>query len=70
MLNIVTSVIFVFLGILSISAAIFNFKWFFKSENGRMFVKLFGYSGARIFYGIAGMGILYMAYYIYNMPVS
>ena len=70
MLNIVASIIFALLGIFSISAAIFNFKWFFTSENGRMFVKLFGYSGARIFYGLAGCLIEYMAYYVYNMPVS
>ena len=69
MLNTIASAIFVILGILSISAAIFNFKWFFTSENGRMFVKLFGYTGARIFYGISGVLILYMAYYVYNMPV-
>lgn len=68
MLNTIATIIFVILGIFSISASIFNFKWFFESENGRMFVKLFGYLGARIFYGIVGGLILYMAYYIYNMP--
>lgn len=70
MLNTITAVIFVILGILSISASIFNFKWFFTSENGKMFVKFFGRRGARIFYGIMGILILYMAYYVYNMPIS
>ena len=70
MLNLIATIIFSILGILSISASLFNFKWFFTSENGRMFVKLFGYLGARIFYGIVGCLILYMAYYVYNMPVS
>ena len=43
MLNLIATIIFSILGILSITASLFNFKWFFTSENGRMFVKLFGY---------------------------
>lgn len=70
MLNIVAAIIFLILGLLSISASIFNFKWFFTSENGKMFVKLFGRKGARVFYGIVGILILYMAYYVYSMPIS
>ena len=70
MLNVIAAIMFAILGVLSISAAIFNFKWFFTSENGKLFVKLFGKKGARIFYGIVGVLVLYMAYYAYNMPIS
>lgn len=70
MLNIIAATIFVILGVLSISVSIFNFKWFFTSENGRSIVKIFGKIGARVFYGVAGGLILYMAYYLYNMPLS
>ncbi len=70
MLNVIAAIMFAILGALSISAAIFNFKWFFTSENGKLFVKLFGKKGARIFYGIVGVLVLYMAYYAYNMPIS
>lgn len=70
MLNIIASVIFAILGALSIVAAIFNFEWFFSTENGKLVVKLFGRAGARLFYGVAGGLILYMAYYLYDVPVS
>lgn len=70
MLNILASLLFLILGVLSIVASLFNFNWFFTSENVRFFVKLFGRNGARVFYGVAGVLIIYMAYYVYNMPMS
>lgn len=70
MLNILASLLFLILGVLSIIASLFNFNWFFTSENVRFFVKLFGRNGTRVFYGVAGVLIIYMAYYAYNMPMS
>jgi hypothetical protein len=70
MLNTLAAIIFLILGALAILASVFNFKWFFSSENVRMLVKYFGPRGTRVFYGIAGVLILYMAYYVYNMPLS
>ncbi|MBP3354232.1 MAG: immunity 17 family protein [Bacteroidales bacterium] len=70
MLNILASLLFLILGVLSIVASLFNFNWFFTSENVRFFVKLFGRNGTRVFYGVAGVLIIYMAYYVYNMPMS
>ena len=70
MLNTLATIMFLILGTLAILASIFNFKWFFSSENVRMLVKYFGPRGTRVFYGVAGVLILYMAYYVYNMPLS
>ena len=56
--------LFVILGILALVASIFNMKWLFTSESGRFFTKLFGKTGARIFYGAVGALVLYMAYEI------
>ena len=70
MLNTLAAIMFLILGILAILASIFNFKWFFSSENVRMFVKYLGPRGTRLFYGVAGVLILYMAYYVYSMPLS
>lgn len=64
MAKIVAVVLFIVLGSFALIASLFNLKWFFTSENGRLFIKLFGYKGARIFYGIVGALILYMAYEI------
>ncbi len=70
MLNTLASVLFFILGVLSIVASLFNFNWFFTSENVRFFIKLFGRNGTRIFYGVVGALIIYMSYYVYNMPMS
>lgn len=34
-----------------------NFDWFFNSRKAKMFVKIFGRTGARIFYVILGTAI-------------
>ncbi len=50
--------IFVFLGSLSMIAALFNFEWYFRTSNARIFVNLLGRSGARIFYGLLGLALI------------
>lgn len=62
MAELIAAILFAILGILALTASIFNHKWLFTSENGRFFVKLFGQTGARIFYGTVGLLVLYMAY--------
>lgn len=62
MAEITAVILFVIIGLLALTASIFNLKWLFTSESGRYFVKLFGQTGARIFYGAIGILILYMAY--------
>lgn len=46
--------IFIFLGLFSLVAALFNFDWYFKTSNAMTIIHWLGRSGARIFYGILG----------------
>lgn len=62
----IISFFFALLGTLSICAAIANWEWFFNSNNGKIFVRLFKRTGARIFYMILGILIWVMAICIYT----
>jgi len=50
--------LFVLLGLLSLSAAIFNFTWFFQTSSARTFINWLGLMGARIFYGFLGLVLI------------
>ncbi len=41
-------------GAFSLLAAIFNWNWFFRASKSALICKLFGRTGARIFYGLLG----------------
>ncbi|MFT7676385.1 MAG: hypothetical protein ACI8QC_000356 [Planctomycetota bacterium] len=45
-------------GIFAISGAAFDWDWFINHRKAQSFVKLFGRTGARIFYGILGAAIV------------
>ena len=45
-------------GIFSICGAAFDWDWFINSYKARIFVAIFGRTGARIFYGILGTAIV------------
>lgn len=49
-------------GILSISASIFDWDFFFESRKVKSFISLFGRKGTRIFYAIGGLFLFYLAY--------
>lgn len=49
-------VIFIALGLFSLTAAILNIDWYFKTSGAATFIKLFGRQGARIFYGLLWVG--------------
>ncbi len=51
-------VIFVLLGLFVIVCAIKDFDWFMEHRRAKIFLKLFGRSGARVFYGIIGIAII------------
>lgn len=61
----IISIFFAILGSLSICAALANWDWFFNSNNGKIFVRLFKRTGARLFYAILGILIWFMAVSIY-----
>lgn len=48
----------VLIGLLTISAAVFDWDWFMYSSKARFFVNLFGRAGTRVFYGILGIVII------------
>ncbi len=54
-----TGIILIGIGILSLLAAAFEWKWFFNSRKVQRIVKLLGYKKTRIFYyGLGIFGII------------
>jgi hypothetical protein len=47
-------------GVFTIAAAILDWDWFFKSSKARFFVDALGRNGARMFYGVLGVVILFL----------
>ena len=45
-------------GLFSICGAAFDWDFFINSRKARFFVSTFGRTGARIFYGLLGLGIV------------
>jgi len=50
-----TGLIFIAIGLFTLSAAAFNWDWFMNARNARFFVGILGRTGARIFYGVLGI---------------
>ncbi len=44
-------------GLFSLAGAVFDWDWFINSRKARLWVRLFGRGGARIFYALLGLGI-------------
>ena len=55
--------IFAIVGLLAIGASLFNWNWFFQSQNTRFIVQNVGRKRARLFY--AALGILMIATAVY-----
>lgn len=53
--KIICCIFFIAAGVFSIAGSFFNWNFFFNSRKAQTFVRLFGRTGARIFY--AGLGI-------------
>ncbi len=51
-------VLFIVLGVFSITASALNLDWYFQTDGARMFVKRFGRNGARIFYVLLGIALI------------
>ena len=58
--------IFAFIGILAILAAIFNWDWFFQSQNSQFIVKSVGRKQARLFYVFLGILMIATAIYFFS----
>jgi threonine/homoserine/homoserine lactone efflux protein len=55
--------IFLLAGVIALLASLFDWEWFFTTENTRYLVKKFKRKGVRWIYGIAG--VLFIAAAIY-----
>ncbi|MCC8153756.1 MAG: immunity 17 family protein [Tannerellaceae bacterium] len=50
--------LFIMIGALAFSAAVFNFNWFFTTRQAKTFVNWLGRNGARFFYGLLGLALI------------
>ena len=44
-------------GAFAVCGAVFDWEWFMNHRKARLFVRLFGRGGARIFYALLGAGL-------------
>jgi hypothetical protein len=49
-------------GVFVIAAALLDWDWFFHDYRAKFFVDIFGRDGARVFYGILGLFILFLGF--------
>lgn len=49
---------FAAVGAFSVCAGVCNWEWFMNARKARFIVKVFGRTGARIFYGLLGAGLI------------
>ena len=56
-------VITLIFGIFAVCGAIFDPDWFFDDSKTRLFVRIFGRKGARIFYGALGFAVIVFSLY-------
>lgn len=57
--------IFVLVGLIAILASLFNWDWFFQSQNTQFIVKNVGRKQARIFYALLGALMIATAIYFF-----
>ena len=58
--------IFALIGILAVLASIFNWNWFFQSQNSQFIVKNVGRKQARLFYAFLGILMIATATYFFS----
>ncbi len=57
--EIIVFCIFISLGVFSLIAAIRNYDWYFSTHGASMFIKWFGRKGARVFYAVLGLILIF-----------
>ena len=57
--------IFVMVGLLAILASLFNWDWFFRSQNTQFIVHNVGRKRARLFYALLGLLMIATAVYFF-----
>lgn len=58
--------IFVLVGLLAVMASLFNWDWFFESQNTQLLVKNVGRKQARLFYAVLGALMIATAIYFFG----
>ena len=58
--------IFVMVGLLAILASLFNWDWFFQSQNTQAIVRNVGRQRARLFYALLGILMIATAIYFFG----
>ena len=58
--------IFVVVGLLAILASLFNWNWFFQSQNTQAIVRNVGRNRARLFYALLGILMIATAIYFFG----
>lgn len=58
--SLVVAVLMTLTGGMSLAFSVSNPEWFFRNRNVLCFVRCFGRTGARIFYGLLGVGMIAM----------
>ena len=58
--------IFVVVGLLAILASLFNWNWFFQSQNMQAIVRNVGRKRARLFYALLGLLMIGTAIYFFQ----
>jgi len=64
--DLLTIILMTAFGAFAILASIFNWNFFFEHRKARLLMKLFGRTGTRIFYGIIGLFLFFVAYIMYT----
>ena len=62
----IVQLIFLTAGIVSFAASLFNWDWFFTTDNASFLVKRLGRNGARLTYGAIGLTFIAAAVFFYH----
>lgn len=62
--------LFLLAGMLSLLAALFNWNWFFKTNNAQSIVRAIGAKGARWFYAALGLVFIGGAIFFYLKTIQ
>lgn len=65
-LHYVVQLIFLLVGITSLSASVFDWEWFFTADNASYIVRRLGRKGARWTYGTIGLTFIFAAIFFYS----
>ena len=66
LMHYIIQVIFVVVGLLAILASLFNWDWFFQSQNTQAIVRNVGRQRARLFYALLGILMIATAIYFFG----